>query len=76
MEYQDWWETAFGAQMAKLMKIRSFLERLDDKDFELLAEVLSGEDIMAAVDAKMTFFMKKLITKPSIARLVKKYLSG
>lgn len=75
-EYQNWWETAFGTQMAKLMKIRSFLERLDDKDFELLAEVLSGEDIMAAVDGKMRFFMKKLITKPSIARLVKKYLSG
>ena len=75
MEYQDWWEAAYGEQMAKLMKIRLFLERLEDKDFELMAEVLSGEDIMAAVDAKATFFMKKLITKPSIARLVKKFLS-
>lgn len=75
MEYQDWWETAYGEQMAKLMKIRAFLERLEDKDFELLAEVLSGEDIIDVVDAKVTFFMKKLITKPSIARLVKKFLS-
>jgi digeranylgeranylglycerophospholipid reductase len=75
-EYQNWWEIAFGEQMVKLMKIRSFLERCEDKDFELLAEILSGEDILEIVDAKLTFFMKKLITKPAIARLVKKYLTG
>ena len=75
-KYQEWWDTTFGEQMKKMMKIRSFLERLEDKDFELLADILSGEDILDIVDAKLAFFMKTLLTKPSFARLVKKYLRG
>jgi digeranylgeranylglycerophospholipid reductase len=73
-DYEAWWDAEYGEKMKRLMKVRSFLERMEDKDFELLAEILEGEDILSIIDAKVKFFIKKLLTKPSMASLVKKYL--
>jgi len=74
MEYERKWDDEYEEKTKKLMKLRSFLEKLEDKDFELLADILQGEDIFALTQAKLKFFIKKVITKPSLMGLVKKYL--
>ncbi len=74
MEYERKWDDEYEEKTKKLMKLRSFLEKLEDKDFELLADILEGEDIFALTQAKLKFFIKKVITKPSLMGLVKKYL--
>jgi hypothetical protein len=56
------------------MKLRAFLEKLEDKDFELLADILQGEDIYALTQAKLSFLIKKVVTKPALLGLAKKYL--
>ncbi len=73
-EYEKMWEAEYGEKTKKLMKLRSFLEKLEDKDFELLADILQGEDIYQLTQAKLSFLIKKLITKPSLLGLAKKYL--
>jgi len=74
MEYEKKWDEEYEEITRKLMKLRNFLEKLEDKDFELLADILQGEDIFALTQAKLKFFIKKVITKPSLMGLVKKYL--
>jgi len=74
MEYERKWEEEYGEKTKKLMKLRRFLERLEDKDFEILADILQGEDIYALTQAKLGFFIKKIIKKPSLLILAKKYL--
>lgn len=73
-EYEKKWDEEYEEKTKKLMKLRNFLEKLEDKDFELLADIMQGEDIFALTQAKLTFFIKKVITKPSLMGLVKKYL--
>ena len=73
-EYEKRWDEEYGEKTEKLMKLRYFLEKLEDKDFETLADILQGEDIFQLTQAKMSFFLKKLIKKPSLLLLAKKYL--
>lgn len=73
-EYERKWDEEYGEKTKKLMKLRAFLEKLEDKDFELLADFLEGEDIFELTQAKLSFFIKKLIKKPSLLGLAKKYL--
>jgi digeranylgeranylglycerophospholipid reductase len=66
-----------GAKMDRLLKLRIFLEKLDDKDFENLAEMLSGEDIMRITEGEYGFLAKKILKKaPKILPLAKKYLTA
>jgi len=73
-EYEKMWEEEYGEKTKKLMKLRAFLEKLEDKDFELLADILKGEDIYALTQAKLSFLIKKVVTKPALLSLAKKYL--
>ncbi len=73
-EYERMWEEEYGEKTKKLMKLRAFLEKLEDKDFELLADVLQGEDIYALTQAKLSFLIKKVVSKPALLSLAKKYL--
>ncbi|MEM2509083.1 MAG: NAD(P)/FAD-dependent oxidoreductase, partial [Candidatus Thermoplasmatota archaeon] len=73
-EYERRWNEEYGEKTEKLMRLRYFLEKLEDKDFETLAEILQGEDIFQLTQAKTSFFLKKLIKKPSLLLLAKKYL--
>ena len=76
-KYEEEWEKAYGKKMGKFLKLRSFLEKLEDKDFERLANILEGEDVFKLTQAKFGFFIKKLLTKaPSMIPLVKKFLIG
>ena len=73
-EYEKMWDEEYGEKTKKLMKLRAFLEKLEDKDFELLADILKGEDIYALTQAKLSFLIKKVVTKPALLSLAKKYL--
>lgn len=74
-EYVGRWEDAYREKTAKLLKLRSFLEKLEDKDFELLADILEGEDIYELSQARISFFVKKMLKRPSLLGLAKKYLT-
>ncbi|MEA2054105.1 MAG: NAD(P)/FAD-dependent oxidoreductase [Candidatus Thermoplasmatota archaeon] len=74
MEYENRWNEEYEEKTNKLLKLRSFLEKLEDKDFELLADILEGEDIFKLTQAKLSFFVKKLIKRPSLFGLARKYL--
>lgn len=74
MEYQKMWDSEYEEKTKKLMKLRNFLEKLEDKDFEILADILQGEDIYALTQAKLSFFIKKVLKKPTLLKLAKKYL--
>ena len=73
-EYEKKWDEEYGEKTEKLMKLRNFLEKLEDKDFELLADILQGEDIFALTQAKLSFMVRKVITHPGLLKLAKKYL--
>ncbi len=73
-EYEKMWNKEYEEVTNKLMKLRSFLEKLEDKDFELLADILEGEDIFQLTQAKFSFFVKKMIKRPALLGLATKYL--
>jgi digeranylgeranylglycerophospholipid reductase len=75
MRYPRRWNDEYGEKTAKLLKFRFFLEKLTDKDFELLATILDGADIYELTQARLSFFIKKILKRPSLLGLVKKYLS-
>ncbi len=74
-EYVHRWDEAYEEKTAKLLKLRRFLEKLEDKDFELLADILEGEDIYELSQARISFFIKKLLKRPSLLGLARKYLT-
>ena len=69
------WNELYEEKTAKLLKLRAFLEKLEDKDFELLADILEGEDIFELSQARISFFIKKMLKRPSLLGLAKKYLT-
>ncbi|MGC9307982.1 MAG: geranylgeranyl reductase family protein [Thermoplasmatota archaeon] len=74
-EYVQRWDEVYEEKTAKLLKLRSFLEKLEDKDFELLADILEGEDIFELSQARISFFIKKMLKRPSLLGLARKYLA-
>jgi digeranylgeranylglycerophospholipid reductase len=48
-EYDKRWHDTDGKKMKRLLKLRGFLEKLDEKDLEKLAEVLGGDDVREIV---------------------------
>lgn len=73
--YVHRWDEVYEEKTAKLLKLRAFLEKLEDKDFELLADILEGEDIYELSQARISFFIKKMLKRPSLLGLAKKYLT-
>ncbi len=77
-EYNSvWWEKA-GNKLKRILQIRHMMESLSDKDFEVLAQTLDGEDVMKIQSGSLTdsakLVTKKLITKPGLLKLMLKYL--
>ncbi|MFO8132890.1 MAG: NAD(P)/FAD-dependent oxidoreductase [Thermoplasmatota archaeon] len=73
--YAQRWDEVYEEKTAKLLKLRAFLEKLEDKDFELLADILEGEDIFELSQARISFFIKKMLKRPSLLGLARKYLA-
>lgn len=72
-----WYETR-GNKLMRILKLRYMLESLTDKDFEVLAKALSGEDIMKINDGNLVesakIVTKKLIKYPALMKIMLKYL--
>lgn len=74
-EYEKIWRETDGVRMQRLLKLRRFLEKLEDKDFDKLADILSSENIMDITEGKYQFLLKLLATKtPELLSLAKKLL--
>jgi digeranylgeranylglycerophospholipid reductase len=74
MEYEKRWRETDGRRMKKLLRLRGFLEKLDDKDFERLAEILEGEEIMSLTAGDYGAFLKVLIRIPKLMHLAKEMM--
>ena len=76
-EYEKMWNDTDGYKMRRLAKLRSFIEKLDDKDIEKLADILGGDDVMRlVVETDLKILLKVLITKaPTMLSLAKKCLT-
>lgn len=74
-EYEKIWRETDGARMKKLLKLRNFLEKLEDRDFEKLSDMLRGEDIVKLTEGKYRFLFKLFMKKaPGMVSLAKKFL--
>ncbi|RLI93622.1 MAG: NAD(P)/FAD-dependent oxidoreductase, partial [Candidatus Altiarchaeales archaeon] len=75
-EYQRLWGMKFGNKLKSLLRLRSFLERVTDDEFEIFADILSGEDIIKLTKSKYRFLIKLLMKKaPHMLPLAKRFLS-
>ncbi|MBD3387797.1 MAG: geranylgeranyl reductase family protein [Candidatus Altiarchaeales archaeon] len=76
MEYERrWFEGGDGAKLKRLYKLRMFMEKLEDKDFETLAEVMGSEDLLKLLGGDNKYILKLLLTKaPKLIPLAKKFL--
>ncbi len=79
--YNPRWYAARGNQLKKRLKGRHLLEKLSDKDFDILAEALTAEECLKIADgefdSKEKFFTltKKLVQHPGLVGVMTKYLS-
>ena len=77
-EYNSLWWNKTGVKLRQILQIRYMMESLSDKDFEALAESFTGEDIMnlqsGSLGESAKLVTKKLIKKPSLMKLMLKYL--
>jgi len=76
LEYDKVWRETEGAKMEKLLKLRAFLEKLDDSDFETLANILTSEDVIRLTEGEYGFLITKFLKKaPKILPIAKKFLT-
>ncbi|MBU5575260.1 MAG: NAD(P)/FAD-dependent oxidoreductase [Candidatus Aenigmarchaeota archaeon] len=66
-----WWKER-GNELLKVQKLREVFEKLSDEDLNMLAEVLTGDDLIAfSRGSKLGTLAKILIKNPKIAFLAK-----
>lgn len=66
-----WWE-ARGNKLLKVQKLREFFDKLSDDDMNMMAESLSGDDLLKmAKGSKVVGLAKILIKKPKLLLLAK-----
>jgi digeranylgeranylglycerophospholipid reductase len=74
-EYETKWQETDGARLKKLLKLRGFIEKMEDKEFETLGRALQGDDVLKLVGGELSFLPKVLLTKaPMLLPLAKKYI--
>lgn len=75
---KEWYERR-GDQLKKRLKARHFLEKLTDEDFNYLAESITVEEALKIAGGELNtkdkfFFLgKKLLQRPGLAAILKKY---
>ena len=73
-EYSRRWWSMRGEQLEKLVKVRQVLERLEDEDFNKLAEIFSHEDILAFSEGKLSALKRilpKLVKYPRLVEILR-----
>lgn len=75
LEYDTLWRAGDGVKAQKLLKLRSFMEKLDADDLDTLADILESDEVTRIVEGEYGFLVKKFLKKaPSILPLAKKFL--
>ncbi len=75
LEYEKAWKKTDGAEINRILMLRHFVEKLDDKDLDGMVDVLSGDDILRLMDGDNRFLLKVLLTKaPKLLPLARKFL--
>ena len=70
-EYDRRWDEERGERLSKLVKLRTVVEELTDKELDYLADQLSGEDIIGLAGAKGYMKFAKILSKrPKLLRFV------
>ncbi|MEM4598706.1 MAG: NAD(P)/FAD-dependent oxidoreductase [Candidatus Diapherotrites archaeon] len=79
-EYNKIWWERHGNKLMRLVQIRRMMESLSDADFNAIAEVFNGEEIMTIQSGDFAkiraIILKKLISKPALLKVMLKYLSA
>ncbi len=73
-KYEKIWRENKGVKLQKLLRLRLAMEKLTDKDFELLSGVLSDEDINKLTEGKYKFLLKLLAKNPRTLFLLRKFI--
>lgn len=75
--YHTRWMEAEGNQLQKLYKFRMFMEELTDRDFEKIADLITGDVIVDLTYARFRTFAKLILTKmPTLLPILMKYLKA
>jgi len=81
-QYNSEWYSRRGNQLKKRLKARHFLEKLTDDDFNYIAGSLTVEECLKVAggefDKKSKFMLlgKKMLTRPKLALILKKYMDS
>ncbi len=77
-QYNALWYRLRGNKLKGILKKRLMFEQLQDKDFETLAESISGEDILKITEGDLVaaakVVTKKLVRHPGLVKVMLKYL--
>jgi len=73
-KYEERWRETEGKRLKRLLKLRMFLERLEDKDFERFAENIEGEDVMDLISGDFKTIVKTALKIPRLMPIAKKFL--
>jgi len=77
-QYTSKWYEKRGNKLKNILKKRKMLESISDKDFEVLVNSLSGEDVLKLAEGELIesakILTKKLVKNPKLAMLMVKYL--
>ena len=73
-EYEIEWRSSIGKHQEKLLKIRCFIDKLEDEDMNYLARVWNGDDVVKITTGKHGIALKKIIKHPKLLKLLKKFV--
>ena len=75
-EYERIWREGDGVKLEKLLKLRAFMEKLDDDDLEKLVDILDSDEVIKLTNGEYGFLVKKFFRKaPKILPLARKFLT-
>ncbi|MHA1595990.1 MAG: NAD(P)/FAD-dependent oxidoreductase [Candidatus Baldrarchaeia archaeon] len=63
MEYERRWREKYGEEFEKMLKLRKVLEKVDDEVLDMLADVLSGQNIVDLTAGRKIAIISELIKK-------------
>ncbi len=68
---QIWWDER-GKKLEKVQKLREVFEKLSDDDLNMVAETLTGDDLIAfSKGNRLGVLAKILMKKPSLVKLAR-----
>ncbi len=75
-EYEAIWRKTDGAKIERLLKLRLFLEKLEDKDLEMFPDILTSEDMIKITGGDYKALAIKIMKNaPRIMPLARKFLT-